>query len=413
MIQRLLPGLGLSIEEKTATALPFLLVLCAVLAVTYVVVAFSVGPMQDPLRLALFTALMAMHAFLHLFSPRLRELAQKNEGRKWLTAYLAVQGLLLLGMGAMSGSPGIMVGLYVALVGEAVIIVWPNPRATMLVVLACLGLFALNGALGWDSEVLMGWLPAIALLAAFAFAFLWLYVDFIRNRESAQHLQQELLLAQQRQQTYAALVQDLGLVQQKQSAALSQQEEFAGTLAELLRQLEAAGRDLEDSLSGTVQEDLQRALEQAQATFQVAADARHALRASPPQSGSLIESLIQQVEQFTTSTGIQASLEVDDLEADIPPGLATGIQHILDEGLANVARHAQASQVAVQIQTSEGELKVVIQDDGVGFNVAESIVRPEFHGLASMQERARRMGGHLRLESIPGSGTRLVLTLQT
>ena len=413
MIQRMLPGLGINSKEEAVTVLPFLLLLYAVLAATYAVAVFSIDALRDPLRMALFTALMAMHALLHAFSPRLRAAAQLDEGWPWLVAYLSGQGLLLLAMSALAGGQGILLGLYIALTGEAIAITWPNARATALVVLACLVLLILSGILSTNLEFLAGWLPTVALLAAFAFAISFLYVELHRSSDSARLLQQELDLARQRQQIYATLAEDLSIAQRQLCLAEELQDELTGSMADMVRRLEAASDAHEDGDSEnepTVYKSW--VLEQAQATFRLAERASQALQPVPREPGSLIDTLIKQVDRFTTSTGIQAALEVDDLEADVPPDLVTGVQRIVQESLANIALHAQASQVSIQVQTGEDELKVVVQDNGRGFNVAESMLQPDSHGLSDMHARARRIGGHLRLESIPGSGTRLVLTLR-
>ena len=226
-------------------------------------------------------------------------------------------------------------------------------------------------------------------------------------------MQQELDLARQRQQIYATLAEDLSIAQRQLCLAEELQDELTGSLADMVRRLEAASDAHEDGDSEnepTVYKSW--VLEQAQATFRLAERASQALQPVPREPGSLIDTLIKQVDRFTTSTGIQAALEVDDLEADVPPDLVTGVQRIVQESLANIALHAQASQVSIQVQTGEDELKVVVQDNGRGFNVAESMLQPDSHGLSDMHARARRIGGHLRLESIPGSGTRLVLTLR-
>jgi signal transduction histidine kinase len=405
--------LGIASREEAATVLPLLLVLYAVLAVTYAVTLLSVDELRAPLLFALFTALMAMHAVLHGFSPRLRAAAQKDEGWMRLAAYLSVQGLLLLGMSALVGEQGFMVVLYVVLAGQAAAITWPNVRAAALVVLACLGLFALSGILDRNLESLAGWLPAVALLASFAFVLSVVYVDLSRSRNSARLLHQELELARQRQQIYATLAEDLTIAQQQQCIAQELYGELTENLTEMVHRLEAEEATLEDGDSGEEPAEGDTwVLERAQQTLQLAERARLALQSTPQEQGSLIESLIKQVDRFTTRTGIQASLEVDDLDAKVPPELSTGVQRIVQESLANVALHAQASQVSIQVQTREEELKVVVQDDGTGFNVAQSMLQPDCRGLSDMHERARRLGGHLRLESIPGSGTRIVLTLQ-
>lgn len=410
MVQRVLSSIGLRSKRYVAAALPCLLVLVAVLGVTYVVVILSVESMRDPLQLALFSALMAMHGILHGFSLHLRESAGKDRW-SWLAAYLAAQGLLLLSMSALTQSQGLIIGLYIALAGGSVAIVWPNTRATGLVVLACLGLFALNGIFVWDIGVLPSILPLVALLAAFAFVCALLYFRQIQARESVSLLRQELELTRQRLQSHATLVQDLSLAQERQDAALEPHDALAQHLTALILQLEAAGSGLEDSQPEQAETELEQALGQARAALEAADRAGQALRSSTLEPGSLFNALIEQVDQFTSTTGIQASLEVDDLKVEVPPETSHGILRIVQESLNNVARHAGANQVNVQVLTSEEELKVVVQDDGVGFDVAESMLRPECHGLAGMQDRARSMQGHLRLESIPGSGTRLVLTL--
>ncbi len=410
MVQRLLSSLGFSNKENAA-ALPFLLVLYAVLGATYLVVVTSADSMRDPLQLALFTALMAMHAVLHGLSPRLREDAGREQGWSWLAAYLVVQGLLLLGMSAQTQSQGLIIGLYIALVGEAIAIVWPNTRSAGLVVLICLGIFALNGIFLWDIEFLVGFLPVVALLVAFAFLCVLLYAHQIQARENAQHLRQELDLACQRLQAHAAVVQDLRAAQERQRAALELHDELVQHQAELVRQLEVASGDLGDSHPEQALTELQQALEQAQAALEISERTSQALHSTQLGPGSLIEALIEQVDEFSETAEIQASLEVDDFALDVPPEMAQAILRIVEESLSNVARHAQADQVHIQVLTCEDELKLVVEDDGVGFDVAENMLRPECYGLAGMQDRARRMGGHLRLESIPGSGTRLVLTL--
>ena len=112
MVDRLLIALGFSDKDEAAIALPFLLVLYAVLGLVYVLTAFSPGTPWDPVHLGLFTVLMAMHALLHALSPRLRRSAQLNRGWPRLAAYLAVQGLLLLGLSASAPAQGVLLGLY-------------------------------------------------------------------------------------------------------------------------------------------------------------------------------------------------------------------------------------------------------------------------------------------------------------
>ena len=84
------------------------------------------------------------------------------------------------------------------------------------------------------------------------------------------------------------------------------------------------------------------------------------------------------------------------------------------ELLVNVAKHAQANQVTVLMEVTDGVLKIVVQDDGVGFDSRE-LSQPEGikggFGLFSIKERMTDLGGALEIESQPGKGGRAILTV--
>jgi signal transduction histidine kinase len=86
------------------------------------------------------------------------------------------------------------------------------------------------------------------------------------------------------------------------------------------------------------------------------------------------------------------SAEEDRLEGD----LETTVYRLVQEALTNVAKHARAEHVRVAISAADGQLRIEVQDDGVGFDPRSS---DEGFGLAGMQERATLAGGTLRLES--------------
>jgi signal transduction histidine kinase len=79
---------------------------------------------------------------------------------------------------------------------------------------------------------------------------------------------------------------------------------------------------------------------------------------------------------------------------------------IFKEALHNVLRHGNATSVEVDVTVSPRDLRLVVQDDGRGFDTQAA---PDGHGLRSMRQRAQSLGGVLDLTSAPGSGTRLEL----
>jgi signal transduction histidine kinase len=94
---------------------------------------------------------------------------------------------------------------------------------------------------------------------------------------------------------------------------------------------------------------------------------------------------------------------------DVSPEMAQDILRIVQESLSNVARHAHAGHVLVQLARTEQGFQVVVKDDGVGFDSAQAWERPDCFGLAGMQERAERLGGALRVESERTQGTTVEL----
>lgn len=117
------------------------------------------------------------------------------------------------------------------------------------------------------------------------------------------------------------------------------------------------------------------------------------------------------VQAFSERTGVPVGLAVQSLSGRLPPELEVTIFRIVQEGLANMAKHARAAHAWVSLALKGGTLRVIIEDDGVGFDVAA--VRGERHrslGLSGMEERCRFSDGTLEIESSPGAGTRLVCT---
>jgi PAS domain S-box-containing protein len=84
---------------------------------------------------------------------------------------------------------------------------------------------------------------------------------------------------------------------------------------------------------------------------------------------------------------------------------------IVQESLTNVSRHAHASRVDISLKVEGDWLQVAVQDNGVGFEQATA--QRKTFGLLGMQERAMALGGGLQIDSTPGAGTRITLTIRT
>ncbi len=105
---------------------------------------------------------------------------------------------------------------------------------------------------------------------------------------------------------------------------------------------------------------------------------------------------------YVSSTGFSERL---------PSQLETDMYRVLQEAIANVARHAEATQVSITLGYAKGWLTATVEDDGCGFDM-ETIRQPTSDkglGLLGMRERVERMSGSLAIQSAPGQGTCLAI----
>lgn len=114
-------------------------------------------------------------------------------------------------------------------------------------------------------------------------------------------------------------------------------------------------------------------------------------------------------ESFSQRTGIQMKYHSNVDGQRWKDYTETNLFRIAQEALTNVARHAQASLVSVDLMESGGSLVLQIRDNGQGFD-PEQRKTPAGLGLAGMQTRARGCGGNLRIENEPGKGLRVEVT---
>ncbi|MFW6102532.1 MAG: PAS domain-containing sensor histidine kinase [Chloroflexota bacterium] len=129
----------------------------------------------------------------------------------------------------------------------------------------------------------------------------------------------------------------------------------------------------------------------------------HSLRPDMLDELGLAEALGAHFEDYTDRCGIKVSFEYAELEKRLPSEIEITAFRIVQETLANVARHANASEVTVVLTCQGDVLRLEIRDNGCGFDPAEIGLRSS--GISGMQDRAYLAGGTLTVDSSPGSGT--------
>ncbi|MDZ4856995.1 MAG: PAS domain S-box protein [Nitrospirota bacterium] len=113
------------------------------------------------------------------------------------------------------------------------------------------------------------------------------------------------------------------------------------------------------------------------------------------------------VEDFTARSHIRGSFGHKNISAAVPQEVATCLYRVTQESLSNVARHAEATQVDVELTGFQSELMVTFTDNGVGFDSEQSRNGSHSLGLLGMKERVALVHGDLQVVSSVGKGTRV------
>lgn len=134
----------------------------------------------------------------------------------------------------------------------------------------------------------------------------------------------------------------------------------------------------------------------------------------PVEKQGLIPSIERVVNKFRDETNIHILLQCEGHIIDIPATMEMNVYRIVQEALTNIKKHANAHIVRVLLDGDKnGNFRVLIENDGQGFDKKAIKKKPGQHlGLTIMQERARHLGGILRVESEPEEGTRVELKFQ-
>lgn len=139
------------------------------------------------------------------------------------------------------------------------------------------------------------------------------------------------------------------------------------------------------------------------------------LRPPALQDFGLPHALRSYAEEWSATSGIPVDVLVTGLESTrLSEVIETTVYRIVQEALTNVLKHAQANAVSVLVERRPGVLRVIIEDNGVGFEASERITHGTGGrqvGLIGMVERTTLVGGELTIESIPGSGTTIYLNV--
>jgi two-component system NarL family sensor kinase len=199
----------------------------------------------------------------------------------------------------------------------------------------------------------------------------------------------------------------LARVEERARLARELHDTLAQGLAAIGLQIESGLHHLETDTS-RARERLQAALRTAERSLAEARASLFELRPAPLLGRRLREALGELARGFTAETGIR--IQVQSLDLELAPEVEQELFRIAQEALANVRRHSGATEARITLDRFRGGARLWIGDNGRGIS-ASGATRGTAQGIAGMRERARLIGGRLRVTSRPGRGVRVSVEL--
>lgn len=218
-----------------------------------------------------------------------------------------------------------------------------------------------------------------------------------------QHAETELRRALEQERELNQRIEAMATIEERNRIARDIHDSLGHALVALNIQLETAlalWQDAPEKAYAFLEEAKQLGSEALKAVRQSVADIR-----SDPLQGQLLQSaLITLTQEFYNRTGIQPDCQIH-LSQQLSHQISTVIYRIVQEGLTNICKHAHATLVHLDLQSTEAGLQLTLQDNGQGFLIHEN--RSGF-GLQGMQERIAAVGGQLNIISEPNAGCKIV-----
>ncbi len=208
---------------------------------------------------------------------------------------------------------------------------------------------------------------------------------------------------------YASTLENLTVSRERNRMARELHDTLAHTLTGLSVTLETvkAYWDVDEDKARNL---LNKSLETTRTGVEETRRALKSLRASPLEDMGLGLAIQKIAESAASRSKLDLEFALPDPMPHLAPDVEQCVYRIAQEAVENVAHHANAKKISVRLETNGNGLRLIIQDDGMGFDSRNKASTGHF-GLVGMQERAELSGGVLTIDSQRGKGTKVTLTI--
>ncbi len=249
----------------------------------------------------------------------------------------------------------------------------------------------------------LGFAFTAALLMGLALLFIFLLVNTLLSERQSRD---QVAIANQQLRQYALRVETLAMEQERNRIARDIHDSLGHSLTALNLQLEGALK-LWQTNPERAQVFLREAKQMGSTALQEVRQSVSAMRADPLQGKGLESAIASLIQDFQRNTDYQITSHLQ-----LPQALSSEVNftvyRIIQEALTNSSKHAHATQVRIDIQLTPTGLRLMVEDNGKGFDWAQNQTG---FGLQGMRERVLALGGHLAIASAAGQGCRITVDL--
>lgn len=346
-----------------------------------------------------FTLVIAVHLLLYWFSNIVTQYS------RW--SYVVVQAALICIVSSSAilpeGSPAILAGSLPILIAQCV----PIFQKTIKVSIVFLLLFAFFIGLSFIyNKGPVNWLMNFAVLSFIMTMIIFYSISYNRQVEARVRME---YYASKLHSAYAQ-VEELTLINERQRMARDLHDTLAQGLAGLIMQLEAMDAHLKKGNVTRTMEIIHISMAQARDALKDARKAIDNLRETASESPSFHQAALNMIQRFEQANAMVIERQIAPIPA-LSSYIAENSLYMLGECLANVAKHSGTTRAKVSIGASDGKLRMIIEDNGRGFQVKSIGKQTGKYGLIGLKERSQLIGGALTIDSIPGSGTKVAVSI--
>ncbi|MDF5733980.1 MAG: sensor histidine kinase [Rhizonema sp. PD38] len=237
---------------------------------------------------------------------------------------------------------------------------------------------------------------SFALIFGLSLVFVLILMNVIL---SERHSRENLAIANEKLREYALQIENQATLEERNRIAREIHDSLGHSLTALNLQLETALK-LWHSNPDKAQTFLVKAKELGSKSLYDVRQSVSAIRYHPLQAHSLEESIVGLTENVHRSTGIAPTCTINLLHP-IPIEINTAIYRIIQESFTNICKYAQATTVTLELTTTLTSVELMIQDNGIGFDLAQNTTG---FGLQSMRDRTLALRGNFEIDSFPGLG---------